>query len=194
MKAADDDEVAPRRPWAFECPYGTVATPDPATNKTEKPNCGRVCNSGPTGNIDCASVAIWRCVARAAAAASQRPATAVFTARSTGTRRSTPRRTCASRTTTRSTRGSKRCGSTPTRATTGRQWDIARLAFPTHIDAVGKHIVHWAWRGRDCIDVDVPDSTPVADTSAAIYGYKACTSRVIRIDHAQVPKDGYTLG
>ena len=75
------------------------------------------------------------------------------------------------------------------------QWDIARLAFPTHIDAVGKHIVHWAWRGyRDCIDVDVlPDSTPVADTSAAIYGYKASAqAEWIRIDHAQVPKDGYT--
>ena len=75
------------------------------------------------------------------------------------------------------------------------QWDIARLAFPTHIDAVGKHIVHWAWRGyRDCIDVDVlPDSSPVADTSAAIYGYKASAqAEWIRIDHAQVPKDGYT--
>ena len=76
------------------------------------------------------------------------------------------------------------------------QWDIARLAFPTHIDAVGKHIVHWAWRGyRDCIDVDVlPDSTPVADTSAAIYGYKASAqAEWIRIDHAQVPKGAYSL-
>ena len=48
-KVADDDEVAPRRPWAFECPYGTVATPDPATNKTEKPNCGQCATRGRRG-------------------------------------------------------------------------------------------------------------------------------------------------
>ena len=55
-----------------------------------------------------------------------------------------------------------------------KQFDIARMAFPTHVQGVGKHIVHWMWRGyRDCIDVDVlPDSVPVPNTSSAMYGYK----------------------
>ena len=50
-KLGDDDDVAPQRPWAFECPYDTVVDP----NRTqESPGCS-VCNSGPTGIPDCAT-------------------------------------------------------------------------------------------------------------------------------------------
>ena len=55
-------------------------------------------------------------------------------------------------------------------------------------------VIHWMWRGyRDCIDVDIlPLSTPVANTSGAMYGYKASTvDEWIRIDHAQIPKGRY---
>ena len=57
IKLEPDDEVAPQRPWAFECPYGTVIDP----NRTqEKPGCNNRCNSGPTGIADCSSVARWK--------------------------------------------------------------------------------------------------------------------------------------
>ena len=55
---AADDPVAPKRPWAFECPYGTVVDPD---RSVENPGCpeGRTgptrCNSGPTGISQCGS-------------------------------------------------------------------------------------------------------------------------------------------
>ena len=50
------DTNVPVRPWAFECPYGTVVSP---TRTQENPNCPQ-CNSGPTGISQCNTVRTWR--------------------------------------------------------------------------------------------------------------------------------------
>ena len=171
---AEIGNVAPRRPWAFECPYSTVVQPNRAE---ENPNCNSGtrprCNSGPTGitNAQCRSMSLWSYSQRDRVSdvrVSYRNANyswiqAVWMWKN-------PRNHWP------------------------KQWDIGRMAFPTHVGDVGKHVIHWMWRGyRDCIDVDIlPLSTPVANTSGAMYGYKASTvDEWIRIDHAQIPKGRY---
>ena len=54
-----------------------------------------------------------------------------------------------------------------------KQFDIGRMAFPTHIGTTGKHVVHWMWRGyRDCIDVD---SEPAPHPTHARPGARSLT-------------------
>ena len=120
-KLANDDDLAPKRPWAFECPYSTVVDP----NRTdENPGCG-ACNSGPTGISGyCATVARWR---YAAVDVSSDRAAAYYNAKYPWIQAvhhyKNPRNHWP------------------------KQFDIARLAFPTHTQAFGQHIVHWMWRG-----------------------------------------------
>ena len=169
IKIEPGDVVAPQRPWAFECPYAMVVDP----NRTqENPGCSE-CNSGPTGIADCGSVARWKYpdydVASDVRVAYYNPKLPWIEAvwMYKNPRNHWP-----------------------------KQFDIARMTFPTHVQSVGQHIVHWMWRGyRDCIDVDIlPDNVPVPNTSGAMYGYKASAQdEWIRLDHAQVPKGKYSV-
>ena len=169
IKIEPDDVVAPQRPWAFECPYAMIVN---LTRTHEHPGCNG-CNSGPMGIADCASVARWKYpdydVASDVRVAYYNPKYPWIEAvwMYKNPRNHWP-----------------------------KQFDIARMTFPTHVQSVGQHVVHWMWRGyRDCIDVDIlPDNAPVPNTSGAIYGYKASAQdEWTRLDHAQVPKNKFSV-
>ena len=138
------DPVAPTRPWAFECPYSRVVTAD---REQENPNCRAQsnCNSGPTGisRQQCDTMRLWTYAQSALS----------YDVRVSYTNPNYPW--------IQAVWMWKNYWHWP------KQFSIGRMVFPTHVNDVGKHIIHWIWRGyRDCIDVDVlPRSLPVANTS-----------------------------